>query len=106
MESVDGKAWCMLIYNAFRKEKLSDQLPMFNIFSSLFASMRWNKDRKYKDGNDTIDAMHASASLPYCDYFFTEKELNTVILQLSLDTTFSCITERDPNKVLERLNAI
>lgn len=69
----DGEAWCKLIYQAFKAGKIGTELPMLRIFPSLFASMRWNRDRKYKDGNDTADVPHACSALPYCDYFLYRK---------------------------------
>ncbi len=102
----DQTAWCKLIYQAFKSGKLTNQLPVFKIFPSLFASMRWNIDRKYKDGNDTADVKHATCALPYCDYLFTEKELHTMIKQTKLDETFNCIVESHLTKVLEILNSI
>lgn len=104
--SQNGEDWCKLIYQAFKAGKIAAELPMFKIFPSLFASMRWNKDRKYKDGNDTADVLHACSALPYCDYFFTEKELHTMINQQGLDVLFDCTVESDPEKVLELLVAM
>jgi hypothetical protein len=68
--------------------------------------MRWNKDRVYKDGNDTMDVLHAVHALPNCDYFFTENELRSMIVQLKLDKLFNCVAESNPKKILEILSAI
>ena len=72
----------------------------------LFAAVRWNKTRKYSDGNDTFDFMHATAALPYFDFFFTENELHTIIRQIKLDVAYGCVVESDPKKVLELLHSI
>lgn len=104
--SINPDDYCKLIIQLFKEEKLSNELPLLKIFPSLFAMMRWNKDRIYKDGNDTIDVLHAVNALLNCHYFFTEKELKSTIIQLKLDKLFNCVTESDPKKVLEILNRI
>lgn len=106
LANTDKTAWQKLIYQAFKMEKITNQLPTFKIIPALAGAMRWNTSRKYTDGNDTIDIMHATIALPYCDYFFTEKELHTLITQDKLDEIFQCITESKPECVLERLNQL
>lgn len=98
--------YCKLIIRLFKDEKLSDELPLLKIFPSLFAMLRWNKGRVYKDGNDTIDVLHAVNALPNCQYFFTEKELKSMIVQLKLDKLFKCSVESEPKRILEILNCI
>jgi hypothetical protein len=100
---VDRTAYKKMVYNLCRLKKLSTELPSFRIFPELSASIRWNTSRKYSDGNDTIDFMHAAAALPYFDYFFTERELKTIIRQRKLDNIYSCIVESDPTIILELL---
>jgi len=102
MESIDN-SYMYLIYNGFKNEKLTTELPVFRVVPELFASARWNKERKYSDGNDLMDFMHASYALPYCDYFFTEKELKTMIDQTKLNKLYGCIVESKPKLILERL---
>jgi hypothetical protein len=94
------------IYDSFKKNKIKHELPSLRIFPELFASVRWNKERKYSDGNDTIDFLHASYALPYCDYFFTEKELRTIISQRKLDSLYNCVVESEPKDVLKLLESI
>lgn len=106
IDQTDKTAWQKLIYQAFKMDKITNQLPTFRIISALAGAMRWNTNRKYTDGNDTIDIMHATIALPYCDYFFTEKELHTLIVQDKLDEIFNCITESKPEHVLELLNQL
>jgi hypothetical protein len=103
---VDKRAWQKAIYSGFKTQKIVDQLPHFKISPSLAGAMRWNKDRKYTDGNDTIDIMHATVALPYCDYFFTERELHTIIAQEKLDKIFNCITASKADAVLEEVHKI
>ena len=94
------------IFNSFRLKKATTEFPSYSILPELFAAARWNKTRKYRDGNDTMDFLHASAALPYFDFFFTEHELNTIIKQRKLDTRFNCVVESDPNKALEILSSL
>ena len=95
-----------IIYNLFKYKKATTEFPTYSILPELFAAVRWNKTRKYSDGNDTMDFLHASAALPYFDFFFTERELNTIIKHRKLDTTFNCVVESDLNKILEILNSM
>ena len=95
-----------IIYNGFKLNKLTTELPIFRIVPELFALARWNRDRKFSDGNDTLDFLHASFALPYCDYFFTERELKTMIVQTKLDELYSCYVESKENLILEILNKI
>lgn len=95
-----------LIYHGFRLSKITKELPMFKILPTMYAAVRWNTNRKYTDGNDTPDFMHVACALPYCDYFFTEKELRTIIAQQNLDTLFDCVVESDPNEAIRILDSI
>lgn len=94
-----------IIYNLAKLNKLTTELPTFRIFPELAAVIRWNKDRKYKDGNDTIDLLHATTALPYYDFFFTERELNSIIRQRGLDKLYNCVVESDSQKILQHLNS-
>ena len=88
------------------KDTNSRELPIFRIPAELHAIVRWNKTRKYKDGNDMIDFFHASYALPYCDFFFTEKELKTNICNKHLDTVFNCKVENNETVALDCLKSI
>jgi hypothetical protein len=95
-----------IMYNLFRLNKVTTEFPTFSIIPELCASVRWNQSRKYVDGNDTIDFLHATSALPYFDFFFTEKELRTIICQRKLDTRYNCIVESDANKILDLLDTL
>ena len=105
-EGIDPNQFRNMIYNLFKYKKATTEFPTVSILPELFAAVRWNTTRKYKDGNDTMDFLHATAALPYFDFFFTERELSTVIKQRKLDFTFNCVVESDPKKVLEILNSL
>ncbi len=80
------------IYNLIRLGKIKDEFPSIDIPSGLFAAVRWDKNKPHHK-NDTMDFIHASFALPYCDYFFTEKPLNSMIIngKLSYDNKYNCI---------------
>jgi hypothetical protein len=61
------------------------------IEAALHASNRWDRQRRL-DAHDLLDFRHAAAALAYCDAFFTEKPLRTMIEQkhVALDRRFRC----------------
>ena len=67
------------------------RLPSLAIEAALHASNRWDRGRRL-DANDLLDFRHAAAALAYCDAFFTEKPLRTMIEQkhIALDRRFYC----------------
>ena len=105
-ENIDFNKYRSLIYDSCKSNKSSKELSVFKIFPELMASVRWDTDRKHKDGNDTMDFLHASFALPYCDYFFTERELKTRITQQKLDKVYDCQTEYNIDNIIEILDSI
>ncbi|OXB07787.1 hypothetical protein [Flavobacterium pectinovorum] len=103
-QDVNYKSWKNMIYNLSKLKKLIDKLPSYRIFPEMNAVARWNTNRKYKDGNDTFDFLHVSAALPYFDYFFTERELRTMIKQRKLDEIYNCTVLSNIDEILEILN--
>ncbi|MBA3896430.1 MAG: hypothetical protein H0X36_04700 [Sphingomonadaceae bacterium] len=67
------------------------RLPSLAIEAALHASNRWDRQRRL-DAHDLLDFRHAAAALAYCDAFFTEKPLRTMIEQkhIALDRRFRC----------------
>ena len=106
--TVDTSKSMYLIYNMFRLDKITNELPAYHIFPMLFAyfRMKAKQGMKFQDENNTMDFLHASFALPYCDYFFTEKRLCNMINELKLNEIYNCIVEYDANIVLEKLNLI
>ncbi len=102
-QSFGGKDFAGLIYQCFKKKKLGNHLPFFKICADIYSSFRRNKDRIYKDGNDTLDVMHAAGALPYFDYFFTERELSTIIDQRGLNKLYNCTVASKPDDVMNIL---
>lgn len=66
-------------------------LRSLHIHAALHAAHRWDKQRKFA-GNDIPDFQHAAAALGYCDAFFTEQPLRTMIQQkhVALDHLYNC----------------
>ncbi|WP_264524024.1 hypothetical protein [Flavobacterium sp. N502536] len=102
-QRINYKSYKNMIYNLSKLKKLDDELPSYRIFPEMNAAARWNKDRKYKDGNDTMDFLHVSSALPYFDYFFTERELSTMIKQRKLDEIYNCKVSSNIDEILEFL---
>ena len=92
---------------ALEKGKAQQQLRTMHILACLHASLRWNKGQKIVS-NDIFDFHHATAALAYCDAFFTEKPLCTMITQqhVKLDKQFECHVTADINDAAEWLATI
>jgi len=80
-----------LLYHAFKTPKGKNTLRSLHIHASIHASMRWDKQRKFKP-NDYYDFEHAVAALSYCDAFLTEGPLHDLITrpQISLEAVNEC----------------
>jgi len=93
-----------LLAFALEHEKAHETLRTMHILASLHASLRWNKGRKFK-GNDLFDFHHAAAALAYCDAFFTEKSLGTMVTQsnLSLSKLYNCHVVADVEEAINWL---
>jgi hypothetical protein len=76
---------------AFRKPKIAKLSPTLHINVLGHASVRWDKQRKFK-GNDFHDFHHAAAAVPYCDVFLTETPLRVMLEQnhLRINQDFGC----------------
>lgn len=94
-----------IVFESYKQNKITNELPHFTITAELFSTVRWNKGQKF-DRNHTLDFFHASCALPFFHYFFTEKQLSTLIQQKKLDQRFNCKVESNPTKMLEMLSAL
>ena len=92
------------IYNLFRLNKVGSAMPALQISAALYASVRWDKKQNFQD-HDFHDFRHATAALPYCDYFFTEKRLAHLVTQnnLGYDKVYKCQVQ---SKVKDALSLI
>jgi hypothetical protein len=66
-----------MFYNLFRYRKIGKALPTIRIHAGLHAMNRWLRNRPF-NLRDYYDIANASAAIPYCDYFLTEKHLATI----------------------------
>lgn len=55
-------------------------MPTLHISSICYAAVRWDKKRRIT-GNDLFDFQHAQAAVAYCESFFTEGPLQTLLQQ-------------------------
>lgn len=86
-----GKLFANVVYNAFRLQKAGNNLPTIEIEAGIHAQLIYDKTRRYK-ANDIYDINHAIAALPYCDYFFTEKNLREFVVRknMAYDAKYNC----------------
>ena len=85
--------------------QISKELPYYRIIPALHSMVRWNKEQKFEE-NHSMDFLHASFALPYCDFFFTERQLCTMIIQLKLDTLYSCKIHKNIATIIVELKNI
>jgi len=80
-----------MFYNLFKLNKITTELPSFRIPAGLHAAIRWDKNQNYQE-NDIHDIGHATAALPYCNFFFTERRLAHLITQktTAYDKIYKC----------------
>ncbi len=91
-KSNGGQMFANLIYHAFKLGKIRNQLPTFDIEAGINAQIIHDSKRRYKE-NDFYDVNHAIAALPYCDMFFTEKNLKAFLTRknLSYANKYNCV---------------
>ena len=102
-----GRMVANLIYNAFRLNKLTRELPSLWLGAGFHAAVRWDLKRKFK-ANDLPDFRHAVAAIPYCDFFLTERSLRHLVSDrnLRLETLFPCKTFADASSAIKALETI
>lgn len=82
-------------------------LRTLHIKTCLHAAVRWNKGQKFK-ANDFFDFQHAAAAVGYCDAFFTEHSLCSVLTRsdLALDMLYGCTVVSTPEAAMEYVRSI
>ena len=87
----DKKRKLHALFFALTRDKARDVLRTLHIDASLHAAFRWDKKRKLRS-NDLDDFTHAKAALAYCNAFFTERSLRSLITSkhLALDKLYDC----------------
>lgn len=99
-----GRMVAKLIYEAFRHNKLTCELPSLRLGAGFHAAVRWDRNRKFK-ANDLPDFRHAVAAIPYCDFFLTEHSLRHLVSDrnLRLESLFPCRTFSDAASAVQAL---
>lgn len=95
-----------LMVRAMNSDQGKATLRTLHIATSIHAAVRWNKEQKLK-ANDFFDFQHAAAAVGYCDAFFTERSLATVLTRrdLALDKLYGCAVEFSPEAALQYVQA-
>lgn len=78
-----GKWSLSLAVSVMSDKKPNIALPTIRILAGLHAFIRWQKRQEFKF-TDFFDIQHATAAVPYCDVFLTERICGT-----PAQTTFS-----------------
>lgn len=96
-----------LIYNCYRLDKLSTELPFLHIPAMMHSAIRRDRTRRFK-ANDAMDIGHAKAALPYCDLFLTENSLKTLLTRkdLGLDRQYECQVVAKVEQAVEAVNRL
>ena len=99
--------WKNLLLFALERNRARDVLRTLHVSASLYASLRWNKGRQFR-ANDLWDFSHASAALAYCDAFFTERSLRTMVTErhIALDKLYACHVSSDESDAISFLSGI
>ena len=102
-----NKSLVNMVRNMFRLKKEGDNFPTLKIGAGIHAAVRMDKKRRFV-ANDYYDFRHAQAAVPYCDYFFTEKNLRHLLKMnsLSYDREYNCKIISKQNEVLRILERI
>ena len=93
--------WKNVLLFALEQNRARDVLRTLHVSASLYASLRWNKGRQFR-ANDLWDFSHASAALAYCDAFFTERSLHTMVTErhVALDKLYACHVASDESDAI------
>ena len=99
--------WKNLIYFVLVQDKARYFLPTLHIRASLYASLRWNKGRKFKP-NDLWDFSHAEVGLGYCSAFFSDRSLHSMITErhIGLDKLYECHVGSSVTDAIELVSRI
>ncbi len=97
----EGKQLHNLLFAAFKKDKTKRALRTLHILATLHAAIRWNRQQRLK-ANDFLDFQHATAALGYCDAFFTERSLRSLVTShhIALDQLFKCRVGASPEDAI------
>jgi hypothetical protein len=102
---VAAQQFSQLLVQVFQLGKLGANLPTMGIKASLYAAVRWDKQRKYKP-NDSHDFGHAAAALPYHKIFATELSLAHLLKQMGLDRQYGATVVAQPGEFLDLVRVL
>lgn len=105
--SAEDRSLVNMLCNIFRLGKEGTNFPTLKVGAGVHAAVRIDKKRRFV-GNDYYDFRHAQAALPYCDYFFTEKNLKHILTMNSLayEKEYDCRISSKHRDVLDVLKKI
>ena len=83
-EASGTKQLVNFLANAVRLGKAGQALPQAQIEAGVHAIIRWHRTRPFSE-QDFVDMHHATAALPYCDIFLTERVLGTALSRAPLN---------------------
>jgi hypothetical protein len=95
-----------IITTGLTMERITTDFPQYHIMGVIHATIRWMRRRH--QGNDMMDHQHATAALPYCHAFFTERDLRDTLTRgpFHLDRMYGCRVISDPEDALEYLEEV
>lgn len=108
VEQRDVEKWSLtLAASVMLDKKPNIALPTIRILAGLHAFIRWQKKQEFKF-TDFFDIRHATAAVPYCDVFLTERNLRHACTSNLLDfgtryTTRIVSDEEEALKTIEEL---
>ena len=108
VDSTNGhRMFATLIYNAFRLNSFTTELPTIRIPAMIHAAIRRDTQRRYKQG-DIPDIRHAEAALPYHQMLLTEKSLTHLLTRrdLGLDQLYGCQVLSTPNLAVQAVRTL
>lgn len=96
-----------MVCNIFRYGKEGDNFPTLKVGAGVHAAIRLDAKRSFVE-NDYYDFRHAQAAVPYCDFFFTEKNLRHILKlnSLAYDKEYCCEVVSKPGEVLKTLKEL
>jgi hypothetical protein len=103
----EGRQLHNLLFAALGRAETKLALPTLHIIATIHAAIRWNRQQRLK-ANDFLDFQHATAALGYCDAFFTERSLASLVAapHVGLDKTYGCAVVPSPERALDYLRTV
>jgi len=95
-----------IITAGLKMGRIKAHFPQYHIMGVVHATIRWMRRRHQL--NDLMDHQHATAALPYCNAFFTERDMRDILTRgpFHLDRVYGCRVISDPNEAVKYLEGI